>query len=383
MTTTVGVNGFGRIGRAFMRRALERDDLEVVAVNDVTDARTLAHLLEFDSTYGQLGRTVEYGPDSLTVAGRTVPVLSARDPAGIDWGELGASVVVESTGKFRAREDAALHLKGGARKVVISAPGKGADLTVVVGVNDGEYDPQRHDVVSAASCTTNCVVPMAKVLHDEFGLVRGFMTTIHAYTGDQMLLDGPHKDLRRARSAAVNIVPTTTGAARTAGVVIPELAGRRCRPRPGRGRLTDRPGRGARPGGDGGAGQRRLRARGRRQPGGRAAVQHLSPRIPRYHRRLRLLRVRLRPYRGGGQPGEGVRLVRQRVGLCVPAGRPRRAGRGAFLAGRTNVPPCRRACAGGTVAVKAERHEGTPRILGWASVFPTISRRPCAGRQPR
>jgi glyceraldehyde 3-phosphate dehydrogenase len=226
MAITVGINGFGRVGRAFMRRALERDDLEVVAVNDVTDARTLAHLLEFDSTYGQLGRAVEYGPDSLTVDGRPVPVLSVRDPAGINWGELGASIVIESTGKFRAREDAALHLKGGARKVLISAPGKGADLTVVVGVNDGEYDPQRHDVVSAASCTTNCVVPMAKVLNDEFGLDRGFMTTIHAYTADQMLLDGPHKDLRRARSAAVNIVPTSTGAARTAGVVIPELAGR-------------------------------------------------------------------------------------------------------------------------------------------------------------
>jgi glyceraldehyde 3-phosphate dehydrogenase (phosphorylating) len=226
MTTTVGINGFGRVGRAFMRRALERDDLEVVAVNDVTDARTLAHLLEFDSTYGRLGRSVDYGPRSLIVDDAPVPVLSVRDPAGIDWGELGASIVVESTGKFRAREDAALHLKGGARKVLISAPGKGADLTVVVGVNDREYDPQRHDVVSAASCTTNCVVPMVKVLHDEFGLVRGFMTTIHAYTGDQMLLDGPHKDLRRARSAAVSIVPTSTGAARAAGEVIPELAGR-------------------------------------------------------------------------------------------------------------------------------------------------------------
>ena len=226
MTTTVGINGFGRIGRAFMRRALERDDLEVVAVNDVTDARTLAHLLEFDSTYGPLGRAVEYGPSSLIVDGRTVPVLSVRDPSGIDWGELGASIVIESTGKFRAREDAAMHLKGGARKVLISAPGKGADLTVVVGVNDGDYDPQRHDVISAASCTTNCVVPMVKVLHDWFGLVQGFMTTIHAYTGDQMLLDGPHKDLRRARSAAINIVPTSTGAARAAGIVIPDVAGR-------------------------------------------------------------------------------------------------------------------------------------------------------------
>ena len=226
MVTRVGINGFGRVGRAFLRRALERGDLDVVAINDVTDARTLAHLLEFDSTYGRLGRPVGYEPGALTVDGRQVTVTSERDPAAIDWGELGVSVVIESTGKFRAREDAALHLKGGARKVLISAPGKGADLTVVVGVNDAEYDPQRHDVVSAASCTTNCVVPMAKVLNDSFGLVKGFMTTIHAYTGDQMLLDGPHKDLRRARSAAISIVPTSTGAARTAGVVIPELAGR-------------------------------------------------------------------------------------------------------------------------------------------------------------
>ena len=226
MTTRVGINGFGRVGRAFLRRALERADLEVVAINDVTDARTLAHLLEFDSTYGRLDRPVGHGPDSLIVDGSPVAALSQRDPAAINWGDLGAGLVIESTGKFRARDDAALHLKGGARKVLISAPGKGADLTVVVGVNDAEYDPQRHDVVSAASCTTNCVVPMAKVLHDSFGLVKGFMTTIHAYTGDQMLLDGPHKDLRRARSAAVNIVPTTTGAARATGEVIPSLKGR-------------------------------------------------------------------------------------------------------------------------------------------------------------
>jgi glyceraldehyde 3-phosphate dehydrogenase len=226
MPIQVGINGFGRVGRAFVRRALERDDLEVVAVNDLTDARTLAHLLEFDSTYGRLGHAVGHGPDSLTVDGRTIAVLSSRDPAGIDWGELGVSVVIESTGRFRAREDAAAHLKGGARKVLISAPGKGADLTVVVGVNDGDYDPQVHDVLSAASCTTNCVVPMAKVLLDSFGLQAGLMTTIHAYTGDQMLLDGPHTDLRRARSAAVSIIPTSTGAARTAGLVIPELAGR-------------------------------------------------------------------------------------------------------------------------------------------------------------
>ena len=229
MTTRVGINGFGRIGRAFTRLALDRADLEVVAVNDITDARTLAHLLAFDSTYGRLGRPVDYTSDSLIVGGNPatrVAVLSERDPAAIDWGQLGADVVIESTGKFRTRDAAALHLKGGARKVLISAPGKGVDLTVVIGVNEGAYDPERHDVISNASCTTNCVAPMAKVLHDAFGVEHGFMTTVHAYTGDQMLLDGPHKDLRRARSAAVSIVPTTTGAARATGEVIPALAGK-------------------------------------------------------------------------------------------------------------------------------------------------------------
>jgi glyceraldehyde 3-phosphate dehydrogenase len=226
MAVRVGINGFGRIGRTFVRRALERGDIEVVAVNDITDARTLAHLLEFDSTYGRLGAQVACTDDSITVDGAPMRVLSSRDPAEIDWGALGAGIVVESTGKFRSRDQAALHLKGGARKVLLSAPGKGADMTVVIGVNDGEYDPQRHDVISNASCTTNCVAPMAKVLDDAFGLVQGFMTTVHAYTGDQMLLDGPHKDLRRARSAAVSMVPTTTGAARTTGEVIRRLAGR-------------------------------------------------------------------------------------------------------------------------------------------------------------
>ncbi len=226
MTIRVGINGFGRIGRTFVRRAHERADIEVVAVNDITDARTLAHLLEFDSTYGRMGAAVTYSDDSIIIDGAPIRVLSSRDPSEIDWGKLGVDIVVESTGKFRARDQAALHLKGGARKVLLSAPGKGADLTVVVGVNDGEYDPQRHDVISNASCTTNCVAPMAKVLNDAFGLVRGFMTTVHAYTGDQMLIDGPHKDLRRARSAAVSMVPTTTGAAKATGEVIPELAGR-------------------------------------------------------------------------------------------------------------------------------------------------------------
>ena len=226
MTTRVGINGFGRIGRTFTRLALDRADLEVVAVNDITDARTLAHLLAFDSTYGRIGRAVDHTPDSITVGGTAITVLSERDPAAIDWGKLGADVVIESTGKFRTRDGAALHLKGGARKVLISAPGQDADLTIVFGVNDADYDPQRHDVISNASCTTNCVAPMVKVLNDTFGVQRGFMTTVHAYTGDQMLIDGPHKDLRRARSAALSIVPTTTGAARATGLVIPAVAGK-------------------------------------------------------------------------------------------------------------------------------------------------------------
>ena len=226
MTTRVGINGFGRIGRAFTRLALDRADLDVVAVNDITDARTLAHLLAYDSTYGRLGRPVTYGFGALMIGDTRIEVLSERDPAAIDWAALGADIVIESTGKFRTREAAAAHLKGGARKVLISAPGKGADLTVVLGVNESDYDPDRHDIISNASCTTNCVAPMVKVLQETFGIERGFMTTVHAYTGDQMLLDGPHKDLRRARSAAVNIVPTTTGAARATGEVIPAVAGR-------------------------------------------------------------------------------------------------------------------------------------------------------------
>jgi glyceraldehyde 3-phosphate dehydrogenase len=229
MTTTIGINGFGRIGRAFVRRCLDQSaagGLAVVAINDITDARTLAHLLEFDSTFGRLPATVEHTDDAIVVDGTPITVLSSRDPAAIDWARLGVDIVIEATGKFRGRDDAALHLKGGARKVLISAPGKNADATIVIGVNDAAYDPQRHDVISCASCTTNCVAPMAKILADAFGLEQGLMTTVHAYTGDQMLLDGPHKDLRRARSAAISIVPTSTGAARTAGLVIPELAGR-------------------------------------------------------------------------------------------------------------------------------------------------------------
>ncbi|MGR6919332.1 type I glyceraldehyde-3-phosphate dehydrogenase [[Actinomadura] parvosata] len=221
----IGINGFGRIGRAVLRRAL-RTDLEIVAVNDIADPATLAHLLRHDSTYGPLDLPVTAAPGLFEVDGRKITVSGCADPAQIDWQAHDVELVIDATGRFRTKDALASHLKAGARKVLLSAPGKGLDATIVPGVNDAAYDPVRHEIVSLASCTTNCVAPMVKVLHERFGLVRGFMTTIHAYTGDQMLLDAPHKDPRRARSAAVNIVPTTTGAARMVGQVLPELEGR-------------------------------------------------------------------------------------------------------------------------------------------------------------
>ena len=226
MTVRVGINGFGRIGRAFVRRSLERDDIEVVGINDITDAATLAHLLAFDSTYGRLGTEVGHTDDSIVVAGRPIAVSAQRDPGSIDWAALDVDTVIESTGVFRKRDDIALHLKGGARKVILSVPGKGVDLTVVLGINESAYDPGQHDIISNASCTTNCVAPMAKVLLDSFGIVKGLMTTIHAYTNDQVILDFPHKDLRRARAAAQNIIPTTTGAAKATSLVLPALTGK-------------------------------------------------------------------------------------------------------------------------------------------------------------
>jgi len=225
MTVRVGINGFGRIGRNFFRAAKGRD-LQIVAVNDLTDNQTLAHLLRYDSTFGRLDQDVSFDDESITVGGARVLASAQRDPALLPWGELGVEVVIESTGRFTSRDDAALHLKGGARKVIISAPAKGEDVTIVMGVNHHTYDPAAHDIISNASCTTNSVVPMAKVLLDEFGIERGFMTTIHAYTNDQVILDFPHKDLRRARSAAVNTIPTSTGAAKASGLVIPQLKGR-------------------------------------------------------------------------------------------------------------------------------------------------------------
>ncbi|MGW2620747.1 type I glyceraldehyde-3-phosphate dehydrogenase [Streptomyces sp. NPDC001500] len=230
MTTRVGINGFGRIGRTYLRAALDRaeeglQDVEVVAVNDVASPATLAHLLEYDSTFGRIGRDVRHDDSSITVDGRRIEVTAERDPAALHWSDYGAGVVIESTGRFRDRDSAALHLKGGAHTVLLSAPGKGVDATIVMGVNDRAYDRHRDRIVSAASCTTNCVAPMVKVLDDAFGVDRGVMTTIHGYTNDQSLLDGPHKDLRRARSAALSIIPTSTGAARAVGLVVPELAG--------------------------------------------------------------------------------------------------------------------------------------------------------------
>jgi glyceraldehyde 3-phosphate dehydrogenase len=227
MTVKIGVNGFGRIGRNFLRAAKRQGaDLDFVAVNDITDARTLAHLLKYDSVLGTYDGDVSAGDAAITVDGDELRVLAERDPANLPWKELGAEIVIESTGLFTDREKAAKHLEAGAQKVVISAPAKGEDLTVVLGVNDDMYDPATHHVISNASCTTNCVAPMTKVLDDAFGVEQGFMTTIHAYTNDQQILDLPHKDLRRARAAAINIIPTTTGAAKAAGIVLPHLKGK-------------------------------------------------------------------------------------------------------------------------------------------------------------
>src|SRR2546423_2886129 len=228
MTTRVGINGFGRIGRQSLKAILERHphDLEVVAVNDLTDTKTNAHLLKYDSTYGRFPGEVEATADSLIVNGHTVKVLSQRDPAQIPWGDLGIELVIESTGLFTDAEKAAAHLRGGAKKVIISAPAKGEDLTIVLGVNENMYDPASHNIISNASCTTNCLAPAAKVLNDAFGIERGLMNTIHSYTNDQRILDQVHKDLRRARTAGANIIPTTTGAARALSLVIPVLQGR-------------------------------------------------------------------------------------------------------------------------------------------------------------
>ncbi|EFC85661.1 type I glyceraldehyde-3-phosphate dehydrogenase [Frankia sp. CcI49] len=228
MATRVGVNGFGRIGRNFWRAlaASRRSDLEIVAVNDLTDNKTLAHLLKYDTTLGTLAEPVSVADDGIRVGDTTIKVLAERDPAALPWGDLGVDIVIESTGRFTTAETAGKHREAGAKKVIISAPAKGEDLTVVMGVNDDVYDPANHHILSNASCTTNCVAPLAKVLDEAFGIERGLMTTIHAYTNDQVILDFPHSDLRRARAAAQNIIPTTTGAAKATALVLPHLKGK-------------------------------------------------------------------------------------------------------------------------------------------------------------
>jgi len=223
----VGINGFGRIGRNFLRAALASNaPIEIVAVNDLTSIDTLAHLIKYDSILGRINQEVTFDDNSLTIGGKKIRVFAEKDPAALPWGSVGAEIVIESTGRFTKASDAGKHLLGGAKKVVISAPATDEDVTLVLGVNDSAYDPAKHNIISNASCTTNCLAPMAKVLHENFGIVRGFMTTVHAYTNDQVILDFPHKDLRRARAAATNIIPTSTGAAKAIGLVLPELKGK-------------------------------------------------------------------------------------------------------------------------------------------------------------
>ena len=226
MAVKVGINGFGRIGRNVVRAALDRKDVEFVAVNDLTDTKTLAHLLKYDSVLGPLGVPITADADSITVAGKKIKVFAVKDPAQLDWNSVGAQIVVESTGRFTDAKEACKHIRGSVKKVIISAPAKNEDLTIVLGVNDNMYDPARHNVISNASCTTNCLAPVVKVLHDKFGIQKGSMTTIHSYTNDQNVLDFPHKDLRRARAAAINMIPTTTGAAKAIGLVMPQLKGK-------------------------------------------------------------------------------------------------------------------------------------------------------------
>ena len=326
----VGINGFGRIGRNLYRAAHEAgSELEFVAVNDITDAATLAHLLKYDSIYGRFPGSVEARGDAIVVDGSEIKVLGERDPAALPWGDLGVEVVIESTGLFTSREAAAKHLEAGAQKVIISAPATDPDVTVALGVNfDDAYDPEQHQIISNASCTTNCLAPMAKVLHETVGIERGLMTTIHAYTADQRLQDMPHKDLRRARAAAVNLIPTTTGAARAVGLVLPELDGKlnglAVRAPVTTGSVVDlvcEVSRETDVGGDQRRGQGGGRWTARRHP-----PLHRGPdRLHRHRQGPPLVDLRRRADAGHRrQAGEDDRLVRQRVGLLEPL---RRAGR--------------------------------------------------------
>ena len=330
MSVRVGINGFGRIGRLVIRAALRHGaDVEFVGINDLTDSRTLGHLFKYDSVHGVYPGTVEVEEDALVIDGKRIRVTAETDPSKLPWRELGAEVVIESTGRFTERAKAAAHLEAGASKVIISAPAKGQDVTIVLGVNEETYDKTAHDVISNASCTTNCLAPMAKVLVDNFGVEKGFMTTIHAYTNDQKVLDFPHKDLRRARAAALSIIPTTTGAARAVALVIPELKGKldgfALRVPTPDGSATDLVAE-LKTEVDRGRGQRRHEGRRRGPHEGHPAVPGGPDRQHRHRRQQPLLDLRPGAHHGQGQAGQGRGLVRQRVGLLVPPRRPRAEG---------------------------------------------------------
>ena len=335
MTVRVGINGFGRIGRNFFRAVRASGaDIEIVGVNDLTDNESLARLLKFDSILGRLDADVSSTDTSIKVGDQEITAFAERDPASLKWGDIGADVIVESTGFFTDATKARAHIDGGAKKVIISAPAKNDDFTVVMGVNHEDYDPQEHHVISNASCTTNCLAPMAKVLNDEFGIVKGLMTTIHAYTADQNLQDNIHKDPRRARAAAINLVPTSTGAAKAIGLVLPELKGKLdgfADPRPGADGLGHRPHLRGRPRDLGRGGQRRRReGRGRALP----ALLHRPAGVLGHRHRPGVLHLRCSADQGDRQPGQGHRLVRQRVGLLQPPRRPDHPRRRHALTGR-------------------------------------------------
>ena len=342
MATRVGINGFGRIGRNFFRaqHALGAD-LEIVAVNDLGDAKTMAHLLRYDSVLGPFPTDVELGDGTISAAGETMKMLSERDPGALPWGDLGVDVVLESTGFFTDREGAQKHLDAGAKKVVVSAPATDPDFTVVLGVNDEAYDPGTHHIVSNASCTTNCVAPLAKVLDDLAGIESGFMTTIHAYTNDQSILDLPHKDLRRARAAAINLIPTSTGAAKAIGLVLPHLQGKvdgiSVRAPVPTGSLTDLVvtlGREVTKDEVNAA----FSSAARRRPAGRRPPLHRgSARLHGHRREPELVHLRQPADDGPGAHRQGLRLVRQRVGLLVSAGGSRGAAVAVRSGGRAGV----------------------------------------------
>ena len=328
MAVKVGINGFGRIGRNVVRAGLHRNDVEFVAVNDITDTKTLAHLLKYDSVLGPLPETVTADADSITVGGKKIKVFATKDPAQIDWSFAGRGNRGGVHRLFTDAKEAVKHLHGTVKKVIISAPAKNEDVTIVLGVNDAAYDPAKHNIISNASCTTNCLAPVVKVLHDTFGIVKGSMTTIHSYTNDQKVLDFPHKDLRRARAAALNMIPTTTGAAKAIGLVMPAVegqAGRLLHARPHAGRFGGGPGRAAGQADHGRSGQRRVEGRRGRPDEGHSGLHRRPGGFDRHAAQPQQLDRGLRDDQGAGRrSAEGGGLVRQRVGLFLPRRRPDR-----------------------------------------------------------